>query len=69
MGQQGFWDFSERHQKLAAQKGFLVELDKLVPWDVFRPSLEADCLRHLYAASQGGNWQRKAWILENQMRS
>lgn len=40
MGQQGFWDFSDRHQKLAAQKGFLLELDELVPWEVFRPSLE-----------------------------
>ena len=40
MGQQGFWDFNERHQKLAAQKGFLLELDELVPWEVFRPSLE-----------------------------
>lgn len=40
MGQQGFWDFSDRHQKLAAQKGFLLELDELVPWEIFRPSLE-----------------------------
>lgn len=40
MGQQGFWDFNDRHQKLAAQKGFLLELDELVPWEVFRPSLE-----------------------------
>ena len=39
MGQQGFWDFSDRHQKLAAQKGFLLELDELVPWEVFRPLL------------------------------
>lgn len=39
MGQQGFWDFSERHQKLAAQKGFLIALDELVPWEVFQPIL------------------------------
>jgi len=32
-------------------------------------TLEADCLTHLYAASQGGSWHRKDWILENQMRS
>ena len=40
MGQQGFWDFSERHQKLATQKGFLIALDDLVPWEVFQPTLE-----------------------------
>lgn len=40
MGQQGFWDFSERHQKLAKQKIFLVELDELIPWQTFRPILE-----------------------------
>ncbi len=40
MGQQGFWDFSARHQKLAEQKSFLSTLDELVPWDVFRPILE-----------------------------
>lgn len=40
MGQQGFWDFSERHQKLASQKGFLVGIDELVPWEVFQPILE-----------------------------
>ena len=25
---------------MAAQKGFLLELNELVPWEVFRPSLE-----------------------------
>ena len=40
MGQQGFCDFSERHQKLASQKGFLVGIDELVPWEVFQPILE-----------------------------
>lgn len=40
MGQQGFWDFSERHQKLAAQKGVLIALDQLVPWEEFRSTLE-----------------------------
>ena len=41
MGQQGFWDFSERHQKLSQQKSFLVDLDELVSWETFRPILES----------------------------
>ena len=40
MGQQGFWDFEERHQKLQAKKDFLLYLDEVVPWDSFRPALE-----------------------------
>lgn len=40
MGQQGFWDFEDRHQKLQEKKEFLLDLDKLVPWDTFRPILE-----------------------------
>ncbi|NEP19578.1 MAG: IS5 family transposase [Leptolyngbya sp. SIO4C1] len=41
MGQKGFWDFSERQQKLAEKKEFLIDLDELVPWETFRPRLES----------------------------
>ena len=40
MGQQGFWDFEARHQKLQAKKDFLVYLDEVVPWESFRAILE-----------------------------
>ena len=40
MGQQGFWDFEARHQKLESKKDLLVCLDEMIPWDEFRPILE-----------------------------
>ncbi|MEL6804191.1 MAG: IS5 family transposase [Bacteroidota bacterium] len=40
MGQQGFWDFEERHQKLEAKKDLLKYLDEVVPWERFRPLLK-----------------------------
>ncbi|MEM6449187.1 MAG: hypothetical protein AAF703_02625 [Cyanobacteria bacterium P01_D01_bin.105] len=40
MGQQGFWDFEERHQKLEAKKDLLTYLDEVVPWESFRPLLK-----------------------------
>ncbi|MEM9484020.1 MAG: hypothetical protein AAGA83_10060, partial [Cyanobacteria bacterium P01_F01_bin.116] len=40
MGQQGFWDFETRHQKLEAKKDLLVCLDEMIPWDEFRSILE-----------------------------
>ena len=40
MGQPGFWDFEERHQKLEAKKDFLFHLDEVVPWERFREILE-----------------------------
>jgi IS5 family transposase len=40
MGQQGFWDFETRHQKLESKKDLLVCLDEMIPWDEFRPILE-----------------------------
>lgn len=40
MGQQGFWDFEARAQKLSAKKDFLSYLDELVPWEDFRSTLE-----------------------------
>ncbi|MEO0870327.1 MAG: transposase, partial [Cyanobacteria bacterium J06642_11] len=40
MGQQGFWDFDARYQKLESKKDLLVCLDDMIPWDEFRPILE-----------------------------
>lgn len=39
MGQQGFWDFEARYQKLEGKKDFLSRLNRLVPWEMFRSSL------------------------------
>ena len=41
MGQQGFWDFETRHQKLESKKDLLTCLDEMIPWDEFRPILES----------------------------
>lgn len=40
MGQQGFWDLQSRQQTLASKKDFLARLDRLVPWETFRPTLK-----------------------------
>lgn len=40
MSQQGFWDLENRQQKLAEQKDLLVELNRFVPWELFRKELE-----------------------------
>ena len=40
MGQQGFWDFEVRHQKLEQKQDFLVRLNRLIPWETFRPLLQ-----------------------------
>jgi len=39
MGQQGFWDVEDRQQKLEQKKAVLNQLNKLVPWETFRPIL------------------------------
>ena len=41
MGQQGFWDFETRHQKLESKKDLLTCLDEMIPWDEFRAILES----------------------------
>ncbi|NEZ64354.1 IS5 family transposase [Leptolyngbyaceae cyanobacterium CCMR0082] len=41
MGQQGFWDFETRHQKLESKKDLLVSLNEMIPWDEFRGILES----------------------------
>ena len=39
MGQQGFWDLQSRQQKLESKKDFLTRLNRLIPWETFRPTL------------------------------
>jgi len=39
MGQQGFWDWESRQQKLESKKDFLNRLNRMVPWETFRPTL------------------------------
>ena len=39
MGQQGFWDVDARQQKLEQKKPLLNQLNELVPWETFRPTL------------------------------
>ena len=40
MGQQGFWDIEARQEKLEQKQDFLVRLNRLVPWESFRPLLQ-----------------------------
>ncbi len=40
MAQMGFFDLSNRGASLDAKKDPLVEIDAVVPWEEFRPSLE-----------------------------
>lgn len=40
MGQQGFWDLEERQGKLIEKKALLSQLNELVPWELFRETLE-----------------------------
>ena len=39
MGQRGFWDLQTRQQKLESKKDFLTRLNRMVPWETFRPTL------------------------------
>ena len=41
MAQMGFFDLSDRYASLDAKKDPLVAIDAVVPWDEFRPILEA----------------------------
>lgn len=41
MGQMGFFDISNRYAALDAKADPLVELSAMVPWEDFRPRLEA----------------------------
>lgn len=41
MGQMGFFDLSRRYEGLDAKNDPLVALERLVPWEAFRPKLEA----------------------------
>ena len=40
MGQMGFFDLSDRYASLDAKQDPLVEIDAIVPWEEFRPTLE-----------------------------
>ena len=40
MAQMGFFDLSARSASLDAKKDPLVEIDTVVPWEEFRPTLE-----------------------------
>lgn len=40
MVQMGFFDLSNRYASLHAKKDPLVEIDTVVPWEEFRPTLE-----------------------------
>ena len=44
MAQMGFLDFSDRYASLDGKKDPLVEIDAVVPWEEFRPSLEELCM-------------------------
>lgn len=40
MAQMGFFDLSDRYASLDAKKDPLVEINAVVPWEEFRPTLE-----------------------------
>lgn len=40
MAQMGFFDLSDRSSSLDAKNDPLVEIDAVVPWEEFRPTLE-----------------------------
>ena len=40
MSQMGFFDLSDRYASLDAKRDPLVEIDAVVPWEEFRPTLE-----------------------------
>ena len=40
MAQMGFFDLSDRYASLDAKKDPLIEIDAVVPWEEFRPTLE-----------------------------
>jgi len=40
MAQMGFFDLSNRYASLDAKRDPLVEIDAIVPWEEFRPTLE-----------------------------
>ena len=59
MGQMGFFDVSKRYAGLDAKADPLVKLNAMVPWDAFRPRLEA--LWRRPAESQRSKAGRKPW--------
>ena len=59
MGQTGFFDVSTRHAGLDAKADPLVKLNALVPWEDFRPRLEAVWRRSSQARKSRAS--RKPW--------
>ena len=45
MGQQGFWDFETRHQKLESKRDLLTCLYEMIPWDEFRAMVEREFVK------------------------
>ena len=41
MGQKGFFDIAQRYAGLDAKNDPLARIDEVVPWEDFRPRLEA----------------------------
>ena len=41
MGQMGFFDIAKRYAGLDAKNDPLLKIDEVVPWEDFRPRLEA----------------------------
>jgi transposase, IS5 family len=46
MGQKGFWDWENRHEKLSDKKSLLDRIDEWIPWERFRPILEEIYSQH-----------------------
>jgi hypothetical protein len=59
MGQMGFFDVSKRYAGLEAKSVPLVKLNAIVPWEYFRPPVEAVWRRP--PACRNPNAGRKPW--------
>lgn len=55
MSQPGFWDWEERQNRLNQKRDLLSKLNKIVPWETFRPTLES-----IYDKPRKSNAGRKA---------
>ncbi len=53
MGQMGFFDIATRYAELDAKNAPLVKIDEVVPWEDFRPRLEAAWRK---PAEEGKSW-------------
>ena len=54
MGQMGFFDIAKRYAGLDAKNDPLLKIDEVVPWEDFRPRLEAPFVKlRMAQAGQG----------------